>query len=337
MDDVIDAFIREMRRRGYSQKTILDRTRAIERFVRFIAPTPLLAATTDHVERWADDHVARGLSANSRCSYIKHLRVLFRWLAERDVIPVDPCRTVRPPKRPQAVPRPIPEDELRHALSCAPQPLRAWLVLGAYMGLRAGEIARLARRDVLDERVRPVLVVRGGKGDRDRVIPMPRVVVAELRPHLSADPGRLWLRDRSNLAGHVTGRVTRHMRSLGLPWTTHSLRHRYATQLYRRSRDLRMVQEMLGHSSVLTTQGYAAFDPAAAVGVIDELGEDLRAAEVLLPEQRRRPRRPAPAEPAVDGPLAAMAGALTSGALTAVQRAALDVLVASFAAGPGAS
>ena len=92
-----------------------------------------------------------------------------------------------------------------------------------------------------------------GKGDKDRLIPLP----AGLGGMIRARSGWVFPSERG---GHVSPRWVGQMCAAALPgdWTLHGLRHRFATRAYARSRDLRAVQELLGHASPAITQRYVA-------------------------------------------------------------------------------
>jgi integrase/recombinase XerC len=99
----------------------------------------------------------------------------------------------------------------------------------------------------------------------------PRVSDA-LRRHGMPDRGWVFRRldggSGPNLPGTISALSAEHLRSLGIPATLHQLRHRFATQLYQRSRDIRLLQDILGHSSPATSALYAAWAPAAAEHVM---------------------------------------------------------------------
>ena len=157
--------------------------------------------------------------------------------------------------------------------------MRAWLVLAAWAGLRAMELAALRREDVHEHDDPPMLVVRDGKGQKGRAVPLSRLVLDELAPILDAhDSAHPWLfpsrldHRRSVSAGTVSNLANEHLRSLGNPDTLHSLRHRFASELYRVTLDLRLCQEMLGHASPATTAIYTAFSPTRAAAAVQEMG-----------------------------------------------------------------
>ena len=96
-----------------------------------------------------------------------------------------------------------------------------------------------------------------GKGDVQRIVPLPDDLAQQIRDaHGYLFPGR-W-------GGHVEASyVGSHLADiLGNPWTAHSLRHRYATTTYEATHDLLLVQRLLGHASVRTTQIYVALPDA---------------------------------------------------------------------------
>jgi integrase/recombinase XerC len=172
------------------------------------------------------------------------------------------------------MPRPIPDDDLVLALEHAEPPVRAFLLLGAYQGLRAGEIGALAREEVLDAICPPMLLVRNGKGRKERLLPLHPAVATELACGAYPRSGPLFpgLRAHDGRAGwEVSHMVNAHLHALGITSTCHSLRHWFLTGVYRASNDLRLTQEMAGHSSPTTTAAYAAWSPGKAVPVVTGL------------------------------------------------------------------
>ncbi|MDN5768083.1 MAG: site-specific integrase [Humibacillus sp.] len=170
------------------------------------------------------------------------------------------------------------------ALSVDDDRVRLAVQLAAFAGLRRAEIARIHTRDIEDDCLHVV-----GKGGHERLVPLHPELRAALRAELarrrvglpgvgwgSTDPrpdGWLFPSDRPGepiTAGHIAKLV-----AAALPpgFTTHTLRHRFATRAYRVGRDLRAVQELLGHAAPETTARYAAVpdraltDAVAGVGV----------------------------------------------------------------------
>ncbi|MDQ3577958.1 MAG: site-specific integrase, partial [Actinomycetota bacterium] len=141
--------------------------------------------------------------------------------------------------------------------------MRAWLGLAGWCGLRAGEIARI-RRDDLTPAARGEATLRvDGKGGDERFVPVPKGVFLLMGPYLiNRGPifRRTWSTGVPVTPNMVTTKASAHLKSLGLPYTLHTLRHRFATQLAEQERDLRMVQELLGHKSLGTTAGYVAWN-----------------------------------------------------------------------------
>lgn len=131
------------------------------------------------------------------------------------------------------------------------------LRLAAEAGLRRAEIARIHSRDLVDDLLGWSLVVHG-KGGRERVVPLPVPLALELRGY---GPGYVFPgADRGHLSARWVGKLV--SRALPRPWTTHTLRHRFATRAYQLERDLLAVQTLLGHASPVTTQRYVAQDEA---------------------------------------------------------------------------
>lgn len=195
----------------------------------------------------------------SRQSYVATLRGFYRHAVLTGAIESDPTRLLPTVRTPVGSPKPVPEHVLALALGRSPDRTRLMLLLGAYAGLRRAEIAAVHSDDVCDTHLTVT-----GKGRKTRQIPIhPR-----LGPVLRSVGG--WAFPASTGTGHIDPQtVARHVAgALGHPWTTHSLRHRFASEAYRERRDLRAVQQLLGHSSPQTTASYVAVRDDALVAVV---------------------------------------------------------------------
>lgn len=232
---------------------------------------PLIDATTDELRDWLDGH---RLLARSRYSYISHLASFWRWALIEERATRNPTLRLTRPKMRRSLPRPVSRDEFLHVLDQAPtKELRAMIALAGYAGLRCIEIATLDASDIMEHLDPPVLVVAHGKGDKPRVQPMPAPIIDALRAHGVAAHGAVFRGDGGEqlTAGRVSHLLRSHMHNCGVMKSGHQLRHAYGTEVYRRSRDLRMTQELMGHASPATTAGYTAWAQDQAAEIVDEL------------------------------------------------------------------
>lgn len=207
-----------------------------------VAPSPAFI-TTDHLIAILS---TPGWAPETRKSVRGSYRSFFRWAYQSGRLEEDPSDVLPSVRVPQAVARPAPETVVRTGLR-GDERIRFMVMLAAYAGLRACEIARVHEEHLdLD-----VLRVKG-KGGKTREIP---IVHLELLERLQA------VTDWAFPNGYGThlspGHVTR-LVSKVLPdgWTCHTLRHRMATAAYAGSRDLLAVGALLGHSRPETTQRY---------------------------------------------------------------------------------
>ncbi|MFP1155565.1 tyrosine-type recombinase/integrase [Mycobacterium sherrisii] len=212
---------------------------------------PPAEVTADELVNWFGRQ--QHWSSEARHSYRSTLRGFFVWMYETDRVPVyiaDALPKVRVPKAP---PRPASDQAWVAALERADQRTELMLRLAAEAGLRRGEIAQLHANDLIDVPGTRRLLVRG-KGGKERMVPVSDYVAALIREcgdgWAFPSPGRDHL-----TAAHV-GKII--ARALPDNWTAHTLRHRYATRVYRGSRNIRAVQQLLGHESILTTERYVA-------------------------------------------------------------------------------
>lgn len=153
-------------------------------------------------------------------------------------------------------PRPAAPALVVTAIQAADHRVALMLRLANELGMRRGEVAQVhPENDLVQDLVGWALVVHG-KGSRKRVLPLPDDLASLLR---SAPEGYLFPSPAGgHLSAHWVGTLV--SRALSDGTTMHQLRHLCATEVHEQTRDLRLVQTLLGHASLATTQRYVAVD-----------------------------------------------------------------------------
>jgi integrase/recombinase XerC len=225
--------------------------------------------TVEHVR----GYLAEVMKHASRATVQRRLfaiKAYFRWrTATLDV--ENPVRAMRSPKVEKRLPQVIDE---RHAARLVeaegdnegPAALRDRAILEVLYsaGLRVSELTGLCWRDVDDDL--GMVMVRAGKGNKDRLVPLGEPALDALKAWKTAMP-TAWTLDGAVITNLRGGRLTprsvqnivaRRLLDAGIdaPLTPHGLRHCFATHMLNGGADLRSIQEMLGHSSLQTTQRY---------------------------------------------------------------------------------
>lgn len=264
MTDLIASHLTWLRAAGRSTSTIRDRRRALLHADRTL-PWGLDESDEDEIAAYlANDEWATW----TRYTYWGHLAGFYAWAATRRYLTLDPMADMPRPKQGQVIPKPCTDAELALALTAPAQPWRTAVMLAAYAGLRCGEIANARREDIVDFRLRVL-----GKGGKVRVVPI---------------SDHLWPAIAEVKSGHLVTRkgepitpaqLTRDQRSafrrLGLPdsFHLHGARHWFATRVLQSGADIRVVQELLGHASLQTTQGYTAVTDERMAAAVRRLSQ----------------------------------------------------------------
>jgi integrase/recombinase XerC len=250
--DYISEYQEHLANLDRSERTIKDYIGILRRMDRELA-YGLTGACTDELMAWI---ISPKRGPATRSLYTTIVLGFCNWATD----PIDPrldfnaaigLPQVRKPKR---KPKPIRTEQLADILARAAEPYRTWFTIAAYAGLRCCEIAGLDRAHITEQHI----WVYQGKGRKERLVPAHPAVwraVADLPP----GPIALDHDGRTRLtAEKVSHRGNHQLRGpLGYPGVSmHRLRHWHGTFAYRSTKDLRAVQELLGHSSVATTQGY---------------------------------------------------------------------------------
>jgi integrase len=262
-----------MRLRGLSQRTITARRDQLNHTMKAL-PAGLLAATRDDLLAWRAG--VDGAPGTIRCA-VSHVRQFYVWAQEMGHRQDNPALGIPTPKPGRLLPRPISEEDLARALVGASGRMRLWLVLAAWCGLRAKEIALMRRENILERSVPPRLIVAqdATKGNRERIVPLSAFVVDEvILARLPASGYAFPRRDGRrgpNTPQRISQLTNSYLHDCGVPDTLHQLRHRFGTEGYRGHQDLRAVQELMGHASPATTAIYTEIASAAAMAVVEAL------------------------------------------------------------------
>ena len=281
----IDAYLRHLTiERGVAKNTQLAYRRDLARYVDFLEQKGLAEIgdiTELHVAEFSEALNSKyGLVSSSVARVMAAVRGVHRfWLLEGLVIN-DVATRVKPPKTPKRLPKAISIDQIEALLEAAgPSPDaevdaanlirlrdRALLELLYATGARISEVVNLDLDDLVD----PTLVRLFGKGSKERIVPVGRYALRALEAYLTRCRPALVSQGRGTPALFLNqrgGRLTRQsawaiiaaaaeVAKLSSHVSPHTFRHSFATHLLEGGADVRVVQELLGHSSVATTQIY---------------------------------------------------------------------------------
>ncbi|ORA13584.1 hypothetical protein BST16_14040 [Mycobacterium asiaticum DSM 44297] len=246
---------------GQSTRTVDARRRALARIARSVDRPPAEVTGGQLVEWFGRQQ----WKPETRRFYRAAAREFFRWAHRAGRVPACIADDLPAVRIPPAVPRPVPDDAWRQAMSTADARVGLMMRLAAEAGLRRAEVAQVHTRDVVEGCGGPQLVVHG-KGGKTRVVPITDELATALRAgpagHTPYLPAAGWLFPAWPTGSHLTAEHVGKLVAAALPagWSMHKLRHRFATRAYRGSRNLRAVQVLLGHTSVATTERYTAVD-----------------------------------------------------------------------------
>lgn len=220
----------------------------------------------------AEPVAAPKLSAATLYLHVAALRSFFRFAEQEGFVTKNPTENLTLPRRWKTLPKSLSEEEIGRLLQPPTEASPANLCTHAILevayasGLRLAELRGL-RLEQLHLEAGFLSVI--GKGNKQRVVPMGTKAQAALHRYLTSgrpalvkprSPSNVFLTGRGTAFAHVTmwKRITDHVRAAGVEKhvTPHMLRHSFATHLMEHGADLRVIQELLGHASINTTEIY---------------------------------------------------------------------------------
>ncbi len=282
MKDYIDKFIRYLQvEKGLSPHTLRAYQKDLEIFSEFVNASPEKIDPVD-VRGFIAQQISSGLSKTTAGRRLAAVRSFFRFLHREGYVKSNPAKVINTPRKPKTLPKFLTVDDVFNLIE-KPEGIgfivardRAILELLYSSGIRVSELSGL---DMGDINLRDGLVKVKGKGKKERIVPIGAKAIDAIRSYL-IERMLLKKRDAALFLNRKGSRLTeRSIRRLVVKYARmvlldgrigpHTLRHTFATHLLQAGADLRTIQELLGHSSLSTTQKYTHLDITHLVDVYD--------------------------------------------------------------------
>ena len=261
--------------RGMSPNTVASYVRDVEGLLEAYEGYLPADIGTPEVEKYLSDRIQKGLSKRSQARLLSSLRSFFNWCIEEGDLKDNPCDRIDAPKLGKYLPAVLSVEEVDAIMESvdlkASSGLRDRAILEVLYGcgLRVSECTGLLLSHVhLDEGYVDVI----GKGNKQRIIPLGEMAADAVRNYLPVRPEPsarayedvLFLNHFGRPLSRVSvfNLVKERAMAAGIhkEISPHTFRHSFATHLIEGGADLRIVQEMLGHESILTTEIYTHID-----------------------------------------------------------------------------
>lgn len=282
VNEYVEKFLRHLEtERGVSKHTIRSYRKDLDTFFEYVRSEPESIDLSD-VRGFVAGQMSAGLMKSTVGRRLAAVKSFFRFLHREGYLKTNPARLVSTPKQPRLLPKVLSVDDVfsivekPEGIGFYPLRDRAILELLYSSGLRVSELSGLNADDL---NVKEGLVKVRGKGRKERIVPVGRKAVAALRNYMiervllkKKDKALFLNRNGMRLTDRGVRRiVVKYARAILLDGKIgpHTLRHSFATHLLHGGADLRVIQELLGHSSLSTTQKYTHMDITHLMEVYD--------------------------------------------------------------------
>jgi len=298
LHETVETFLKHLQTQGYSERTVTDYRYNLRYFLDYltdrkvssfskVSPETILAYQ-DYIHHEYKPVRKKVLSLGYQVNLLKVLKKLFVYLVRDGKILSDPTTGLKLPKLPKRLPSVVlTKREIKKLLSSPdttkPSGMRDRAVLEILYstGIRKRELGNLKLYDV--DLTNRQVTVREGKGKKDRILPLTKkaaeVVDVYVREHREAlvngkDPGHAILNDRGRKLGRkwTAWMLAKYVTAVKIKKnvTTHTFRHTFATHLLKNGVSIRVIQELLGHASLTSTQIYTKVEITDLRRVIDK-------------------------------------------------------------------
>ncbi len=243
----------------YSDNTIGTYTDALKTFLRYYAHKPIAEITNDDLIKFNNHYImANHFSASYQNQVVNAVKLFFNKIENKKLNP----ELVHRPKRPKLLPNVLSKEEVKLILNSLKNLKHKTMLSLIYScGLRRGELLNLKTTDI--DSKRNMIIIRQGKGRKDRIAPLSAKILEILRNYYSDYKPTVWLFEGEQQGEKYSEQSLQSVLKQALekakinkPVSLHWLRHSFATHLLENGTDLRYIQEILGHSSSRTTEIY---------------------------------------------------------------------------------
>jgi integrase/recombinase XerC len=283
LDECIDKFIRYLEvEKGVSAHTVRAYKKDLGNFSGYVKTGPEKIDMFD-VRGFVAEQISSGLNKVTVSRRLSSIRSFFKFLYREGYIKANPAKLVPNPKMPKLLPKYLSVDDMfaliekPEGIGFIPARDRAILELLYSSGLRVSELSGL---DTDDLNIRESLIKVRGKGRKERIVPVGSKAIDAVKSYLiermllkSREKALFLNRRRTRLTDRSVRRiVVKYARALAMNGKIgpHTLRHSFASHLLQGGADLRVIQELLGHSSLSTTQKYTHLDIRHLMDIYDK-------------------------------------------------------------------
>ncbi len=289
IDNAIVDYLHYIRiERGLSENTIKSYHQDLVQFGEYLNGEKLVLDQVDHIVilSWLNQLRDLGKSNSSVIRMVTTLRNFFSYLVREKVVAHNPMNDVRPPKKAEHLPAVLSIEEIDRLLQApiedTPLGLRNRTLLEVMYatGLRVSELVNLKMSDL---HLQLGLIQTLGKGDKERIIPIGEIAIDWLTRYFNEsrivllkdkESPYVFLNDRGNQISRqgIWKIIKKLVTTAGITKdvSPHTLRHSFATHILENGADLRIVQELLGHADISTTQIYTHISKKRLSEVYDE-------------------------------------------------------------------
>jgi integrase/recombinase XerC len=283
LDECINKFIRYLEvERGVSPHTLRAYRKDLKMFAGYVKTAPEKIDMLD-VRGFIAEQISGGLSRVTVSRRLSSVRSFFKFLYREGYIKANPAKLVPSPKVPKLLPKYLSVDDIfsliekPEGIGFLPARDRAILELLYSSGLRVSELSGLNTDDL---NIKESLIKVRGKGRKERIVPVGSKAIDAVKSYLiermllkSREKALFLNRRKARLTDRSVRRiVVKYARALAMNGKVgpHTLRHSFASHLLQGGADLRVIQELLGHSSLSTTQKYTHLDIRHLMDIYDK-------------------------------------------------------------------
>ena len=264
-DSIVD-FRRSLKRRNLSRHTVKNYLNSLGHFVMW-TNVPIESVSRKDIGAYIDHLMDKALKPETINAHLNRIRQFYRYLIEHEQLGMlNPVQAVPKVRVPKPLPKHLQDRQAQAFLQVPKRPRdQAMFLLMLRCGLRVEEVAKLTL-DVIEFRRRRIWV-RDGKGGKDRMVYVSNDALKALVDYLKIRPEsktrNVFLVEKGTYQDQpisvrgIQKRMEYYAKKMNIKISCHHLRHTMATQMLNADADLETIQDLLGHSSIRTTQRYS--------------------------------------------------------------------------------